>query len=172
MVLHRLWPGESVAAAGQPDRIANGGRGLHLVPGNFASVDVPAIAWLTTHALYLHRGPLIHGVLLFPSGRLTSGLDRAAVAVGYVAATVTPIARNEIATILLGALVVAVAVRGYLAAIGASRRTRRLAVRAAIAVGIALSGVPWPDWRSRPAPPTRPSCLPLRRCCARSPWAS
>jgi signal transduction histidine kinase len=108
--------------------------------GNFASVDVPTIAWLSTHALYLHRGPLIHAVLSFPSGRLTSRLDRATVAVGYVAATVTPIARNEIATILLGALVVAVAVRGYVGAIGAARRTRRLVVQAAIAVGIALSG--------------------------------
>jgi signal transduction histidine kinase len=108
--------------------------------GNFASVDVPAIAWLSSHALYLHRGPLIHCVLSFPSGRLPSGLDRAAVAVGYVAATVTPIAREEIATAILGALLVAVAVRGYLAAIGPARRTRRLAVRAAIAVGIALSG--------------------------------
>jgi signal transduction histidine kinase len=107
---------------------------------NFASVDVPTIAWLATHALYLHRGPLIHCVLAFPSGRLASGSDRATVAVGYVAATVTPIARNEIATILLGALVVAVAVRGYVGAIGAARRTRRLVVQAAIAVGIALSG--------------------------------
>jgi hypothetical protein len=108
--------------------------------GNFASVDVPAIAWLSSHALYLHRGPLIHCVLSFPSGRLPSGLDRAAVAVGYVAATVTPIAREEIATAILGALLVAVAVRGYLAAIGPARRTRRLAVRAANAVAIALSG--------------------------------
>jgi signal transduction histidine kinase len=108
--------------------------------GNFASVDIPAIAWLSTHALYLHRGPLIHCVLSFPSGRLSSRLDRAAVAVGYVAATITPIARNEVATVILGALVMAVAVRGYVAAIGPARRTRRLVVRAAVAVGIALSG--------------------------------
>jgi hypothetical protein len=108
--------------------------------GNFASVDIPAIAWLSTHALYLHRGPLIHCVLSFPSGRLPSRLDRAAVAVGYVAATITPIARNEVATAILGALVMAVAVRGYVAAIGPARRTRRLVVRAAVAVGIAFSG--------------------------------
>jgi hypothetical protein len=36
-------------------------------------------------------------LLSFPTGRLTSGVDRAAVAVGYVAATVTPIAREEVA---------------------------------------------------------------------------
>ena len=108
--------------------------------GNFAAVDVPPIAWLATHALYLHRGPLIHCVLSFPSGRLSSGLDRAAVAVGYVTAIVTPI-REEIATLILGALLVAVAVRGYVAAIGPARRAARwLVVRAAIAVGIVLSG--------------------------------
>jgi signal transduction histidine kinase len=108
--------------------------------GNFASVDVPPIAWLATHALYLHRGPLIHCVLSYPTGRLTSGLDRALVAIGYVAAAVTLIARNEVATAILGALLIAVAVRSYAASIGPARRARLLALRAAMAVGIALSG--------------------------------
>ena len=39
--------------------------------GNFAAVEVPPVAWLATHVLYLHRGPLIHCVLSFPSGRLS-----------------------------------------------------------------------------------------------------
>ena len=92
--------------------------------GNFASVDVPPIAWLATHALYLHRGPLIHCVLSYPTGRLTSGLDRGVVAIGYLAAAVTPIARNEVATAVLGALLIAVAVRSYAASIGPARRAR------------------------------------------------
>jgi hypothetical protein len=108
--------------------------------GNFASVDAPSIAWLATHVLYLHRGPLIHCVLSFPTGRLTSGVDRAVVAIGYVAAILTLIAREEIVTAILGALVVAVAIRDYATAIGPGRRARLLALRAAIAVGIALSG--------------------------------
>jgi signal transduction histidine kinase len=108
--------------------------------GNFASVDMPAIAWLATHALYLHRGPLIHCVLSFPTGRLTSGTDRAMVAVGYVAAILTPTAHEEIVTAILGALLVAVAVRDYAVAIGSARRARLLGLRAATAVGIALSG--------------------------------
>jgi len=128
-------------------RRPNSGTGLLMLAvgftwflGNFASVDVPSIAWLATHALYLHRGPLIHCVLSFPTGRLTSKVDRAVVAVGYVAATITPIAREEIVTAILGVLLVAVAFRDYAGAIGPARRARLLALRAAIAVGIALSG--------------------------------
>lgn len=108
--------------------------------GNFASVDALPIAWLAAHALYLHRGPLIHCVLSFPTGRLTSKVDRAVVAVGYVAATITPIAREEIVTAILGALLVAVAIRDYAGAIGPARRERLLAMRAAMAVGIAFTG--------------------------------
>ena len=38
--------------------------------GNFATSGVAAIGWLSEQALYLHRGPLIHLVLSYPSGRL------------------------------------------------------------------------------------------------------
>ena len=60
----------------------------------------------------LHRGPLIHCVLSFPGGRPSSRLDRATVAAGYVAATVTPVAVSNPATIALGMLVTGAAVLG------------------------------------------------------------
>jgi signal transduction histidine kinase len=107
--------------------------------GGFASVDVPLVAWLGTQGLYVHRGLLVHCVLSFPTGRLTSGLDTVAVVVGY-AATVPPIARSELAVIILGALLIAVAIRGYLDAVGPARRARSVGVRAAIAVGAVLAG--------------------------------
>jgi hypothetical protein len=62
------------------------------------------------------------------------------VAVGYVATVVTPIARNEIATVLFGGLLIAVAVRDYFTTIGPSRRARWVVLRAALAVGVVLSG--------------------------------
>src|SRR5918994_1260533 len=66
--------------------------------GNFASADIRPVAWLGTQALYLHRGPLIHAVLSFPSGRVSSRLDRGAVVVGYIVAAVAPVSRNGVAT--------------------------------------------------------------------------
>lgn len=107
---------------------------------SFTSVDAGPIAWLAGHSLYLHRGLLIHCVLSFPNGRISSRLDRATVAVGYLAAAVTPIAQSEAASIALGALLVAVAMRGYVTAIGPARRARAVVVRAAAAVGVVMCG--------------------------------
>ena len=76
--------------------------------GNFADAGVAAVDWLGAHALYLYRGPLVHLLVTYPSGRLSSRLDRAAVAVGYAAAFVTPVWQSEIATIVLAVLLVAV----------------------------------------------------------------
>ncbi|HZD18473.1 MAG TPA: ATP-binding protein [Actinomycetota bacterium] len=114
--------------------------GLTWFLGNFASADVRPIAWLGTQTLYLHRGPLVHAVLSFPNGRLSSRLDRSAVTVGYIMAAAPPISRNGIATIALAGMLVAIAVGGYLATIGRARRDRAEVVRAAVAVGGALAG--------------------------------
>ena len=78
--------------------------------------------------LYLHRGPLIHLVLSYPSGRLRRGLDRAAVAIGYGAALVPAVWSSEIATFALSALFVLVAGHGYVRALGRERRERLAAL--------------------------------------------
>src|SRR4030095_11311513 len=62
--------------------------------GNFAQVGVSAVAWVAAHTVYWHRGPLVQLVLTYPSGRPGSRLVRAAVAVGYAAAVITPIWRS------------------------------------------------------------------------------
>jgi hypothetical protein len=79
--------------------------------GNFATTEVAPVDWLGASAVYFYRGPLIHLLVTYPSGRLSSRLDRVAVAVGYAAAFVTPVWRSEIATIVLGVLLVAVCAR-------------------------------------------------------------
>jgi signal transduction histidine kinase len=88
----------------------------------------------------LHRGPLIHCVLSFPSWRPSSRLDRTTVAAGYVAATVTPVAVSNPATIALGLLVIGAAVRAAFVSAGAARRARVAALPAAVAVGLVLVG--------------------------------
>ncbi|HZA71531.1 MAG TPA: hypothetical protein VE476_01315, partial [Propionibacteriaceae bacterium] len=89
---------------------------------NFAQVDVAAVAWAAAHLVYLHRGPLVQLVLAYPSGRPGSRLVRAAVAVGYAAAVITPIWRSEAATILLAGLLLGVCAREYGRAVGGARR--------------------------------------------------
>ena len=96
--------------------------------GNFA----PAL-------IYLHRGPLIHCVLAYPSGRLRSRVDRVAVAIAYAAALVPALGRSEVATIVLAVALVAVAFRGYAGAVGAERRARTTRLQAASAVGLVIA---------------------------------
>jgi signal transduction histidine kinase len=108
--------------------------------GNFANAGVAPVDWLGAHAVYVYRGPLVHLLAEYPSGRLVLRLDRVAVAVGYVVAVVTPVWRSEIATIVLSLLLVVVCARLYVRAVGASRRARLLALRAAAGLGFVLLG--------------------------------
>jgi signal transduction histidine kinase len=95
---------------------------------------------LGDHALYLHRGPLIHLTLTYPAGRLASRLDRVAVAVGYGAALIPAIWSSDIATFALCALFVLAAGRGQARAVGRERRTRQAAFGATAFVGAVLTG--------------------------------
>ena len=97
--------------------------------GNFAS-----------SALYLYRGPLVHLLITYPSGRASSRRETAAVAVGYAAAVVTPVWRSELVTIVLAVLLVAVCARSYSRAVGPARRARLVALWAAGGLGLALAG--------------------------------
>jgi signal transduction histidine kinase len=107
--------------------------------GNFAGVSTEWIAWIAAHGVYLHRGPLLHAVVTFPTGRAATRLERAAVVVGYIAALVTPVWRNEWVTVWLAVLLVVVAVRRHATAIARERRARRTAMRIAVAVGAVLA---------------------------------
>ena len=108
--------------------------------GNFANTGLAPVDWLAAHALYVYRGPLIHLLVTYPSGRLSARLDRVAVAVGYAAAVVTPTWRSEIATIVLVVLLVTVCARSFRQAVGPGRRSRLLALRAAAGLGLVLAG--------------------------------
>jgi signal transduction histidine kinase len=108
---------------------------------NFAATGAAALAWLSAHALYLYRGPLVQLVLTFPLGRPVRRLDRAAVAAGYAAAVITPVWADKTATIVLSCLLVAVAVRGYVRAAGRERRMRLAALQATAVVAAVLVAV-------------------------------
>ena len=108
--------------------------------GNFAATGVGSVDWLGAHALYVYRGPLVHLLVTYPSGRAVSRLERTAVVAGYAAALATPVWRSETATIVLAGLLVAVCGRSYLRTVGVRRRARLWALWAAIGLGLALAG--------------------------------
>ena len=104
---------------------------------NFAHVGVGPIDWVASHATYLYLGPLVHLLIGYPSGRLSSRLTRRAAAVGYMTA-ITPIWSNEVATIVLTALLEAVCARLYRRTVSRFRRARLLALWSATAFSLVL----------------------------------
>jgi signal transduction histidine kinase len=116
---------------------------------NFTTTGWTAVDWLGEQALYLHRGPLLHLVVSFASGRVAGRLDGAAIAVVYVAAVIPAVWGSEAATFLLAGLVCIVADHGYVRAIGRERWMRLAALLAtgflaAVLVGAAGARVAVP----------------------------
>jgi hypothetical protein len=90
-------------------------------------------------ALYLHRGPLAHLILAYPSGRLSSRPERTAVAAAYAYAAVYPVASNDYATIAFALGLVALSARQCFVAAGPLRQARMSALTAAGAFGFVLT---------------------------------
>src|SRR6476646_4836493 len=135
-----LWPaglafGVAAEWVGRPDLIA-----LDAAAGS-APVFVGLVAWsrrpvsragpimaaaglawflgtLWAPAVFLHRGPLAQLLISYPSGRLSSRLERVAVGAAYVYAAVDSGAGNSYATIFFACGLVALSVRRYLAVTG------------------------------------------------------
>jgi len=112
--------------------------GLAWFVPNFNNLDPAIVGQVAASALFLHRGPLLHLLFTYPTGRASSRLTRGAVIAGYAAAIVYPIWQYVPTEILVAALVPALCLRQYLRSVGASRRGRGLAVWAAIAMSALL----------------------------------
>ncbi len=95
---------------------------------------------LAPWAVYLHRAPLAHLILTYPTGSLASSsrLFRAAIVAAYAYAATYPIARNDYATIAFALGLIALATRRYVVAGGPERRARLTALIAATAFGLVL----------------------------------
>jgi hypothetical protein len=90
--------------------------------------------------LYLHRGLLLHVLLVYPTGRASTAEDRVAVAAGYVAAFATPVWRDEFSSIAAAAVLVIVLLGRCVTAVGRLRRARRLALDAGVALAAVIGG--------------------------------
>jgi signal transduction histidine kinase len=107
--------------------------------GNFVHSGIGVVDWVAARTIYLHRGPLVHLVLAYPTGLASTKLSRGAVAAGYAAALLTFVWRDEAATIVLGGLLVAIAASEYARAVGRSRRARVGATWATTGLGLVLA---------------------------------
>jgi signal transduction histidine kinase len=116
------------------ERRPAGATGWLLAASGFAWFLANFASW----AVYLHRGPLIHLLLVYPGGRLRSRFERAITAAGYVYAAAYPVARSDEITIGLAIVLVIAVHRRYSASAGIERTGCALALAAAVALSSAL----------------------------------
>jgi signal transduction histidine kinase len=90
-------------------------------------------------AVFLHRGPLAQLLLSYPSGRLSSRLERTAVGAAYVYAAAYPIAENNYATLALAFGLIGFCVRRHVVASAPERRARLAPLIAAAAYGLVIA---------------------------------
>lgn len=91
-------------------------------------------------ALYWHRGFLVHLLVAYPVLRPQSCLGLAAMVAGYLAAVFPMVWRDDVASIVLSAVLTAVVVRTYLRATGRHRHDGRVALYATLAFAAATAG--------------------------------
>jgi len=101
------------------------------------------LTWLlgdvTTWAVYLHRGPLIHLVLAYPYLRPRTRLASATILAGYLCAALPAFTANGPATLAVAAALAGSAWHGYTTASGPLRRAGLAALGAASALALAMS---------------------------------
>jgi signal transduction histidine kinase len=137
-----------------PERVGDLAAGLALLGGGvIASIRRPhagagplmfatGVTWfagdLWSPLLYAHRGPLVHLLLTYPTGRTSSRGTLLVIAAAYVDGVIPELARSEWATLALVGAVVLVAAARHRAAGVAERRARAAALAATLLMGATL----------------------------------
>jgi hypothetical protein len=123
-----------------------GGAAIWLRARRSASGALMVLAGITWFAgdisdtlLYAHRGPLVHLLLTYPSGRTRSRIVSAIIGAAYVDGLVPALARSEWATIVLMIVVTGVAAWRHRSVTGAERRARAVALAGTLAVAGTLT---------------------------------
>ena len=109
-------------------RSARGPGSLMLLAGGtwLLGTLIPAV-------LLLHRGPLVHLHISYPTGRLRRPIAIATVVIAYLTAIVEPLARNDWVTLGVAVLVCLAAVEVFARTSGPARKAGRPALAAALA---------------------------------------
>jgi signal transduction histidine kinase len=111
--------------------------------GTFAASGASSYADFGALFVTLHRGPLVHALLSYPSGRVGRQSERIAVAFAYVVSLIPGVGETPEATIGLAAVVLVVGTQRFLQASGPERRARATAAvgSAAFAAVLFVSGL-------------------------------
>ncbi len=137
-----------------PEAAADLAVGLTLLAAGFAMwvwrrssgsgplIALAGAAWLAgdvwSTLVYAHRGPLVHALLTYPSGRTRSPLIVAVIAIAYIDGLIPELARAPWPTVALTAAVVGVAAWRRASTGGLERRARTPPLVGAAAIGGAL----------------------------------
>jgi hypothetical protein len=106
--------------------------------GTFAASGESGYADFGALFLTLHRGFFVHALLSYPSGRLETTTERAAVAFAYVASAIADVGESPEVAVVLAAVVLVVGTQRFLRASGPLRRARLSAAVASAAFGAVL----------------------------------
>ena len=106
--------------------------------GTFATSTLASAADFGALFVTLHRGPLMHALIAYPTGRCSDRLERLVVAAAYASAVVPDVGESPWVMLGLAALLVGTATRAYVRARGSRRRARRAAWVAALAFAAVL----------------------------------
>jgi signal transduction histidine kinase len=108
-----------------------------------AIMSVAGFAWflgtLWAPAVFWHRGPLAQLLISYPSGRLSSRLQKVATVAAYGYAAADAVAGSDYATIVFALGLVALSAYRYAAVTGPERRARLASFMAAAALGLVLA---------------------------------
>jgi signal transduction histidine kinase len=98
--------------------------GLSWFLGTFSASGWPGFAAFGSLFVTLHRGPLTHAMLAYPSGQVGGWIERSTIAGLYILSAVAVAADTVAGTVVTAALVLAVATFRYTGSTGPERRAR------------------------------------------------
>jgi signal transduction histidine kinase len=106
--------------------------------GTLAGSDLGLLATMGGLFLMIHRAPLTHAIIGYPSGRVSGGMNVTLVIAMYAYAAIAPLAQDDAATLVIATAVVAATIWTYHRSTGPQRQARRIAVVAAAVLAMPL----------------------------------
>jgi signal transduction histidine kinase len=106
--------------------------------GTLAGSGIGLLATVGALSLTIHRAPLVHAIIGYPTGRVSGRVNGALVIAVYAYAAAVLMARNDVATILIATTLVASTIGTYYRSTGPRRQARRIAVVAAAVLAMPL----------------------------------
>ena len=106
--------------------------------GTLAGSDIGLLAIVGALALTIHRAPLVHAIVGYPTGRVLGRMSVALVIAAYAYAVVVPLTFDDVSTILVATTLVASTIWTYYRSTGPQRQARRIAVAAAAVLAMPL----------------------------------